>query len=220
MRDITVPMGTARMRRDLLVAEVLDVAQDHRGPEDLGQGLEGPLEVLAAAGQRVLRGGHGRAVAAELHRAGRPGGAAEGVGADAVEDRVQPGPDVGARGEAVEGAVGAQEGLLDQVLGVVRVPGHAVGGPVEGPQVRDGLGLESFIAVHDRSRASLQGETTPRLPPIPRARPPGRRWRCCRQPLGRCRPPDLTTGAVPPGPPMPGGPYATMIGPEAGGISP
>jgi hypothetical protein len=81
---------------------------------------------------------------------------------------------VRARGVAVEGAVGAQEGLLDQVLGVVRVPGHPVGGPVEGPQVRDGLGLESFIAVHDRSRASLHGETTP---PFLLFRVPGRRGR-------------------------------------------
>src|SRR6185503_6441326 len=71
------------------------------------------------------------------------------------------GPDVGARGKAVERAVGAQEGFLDQVLGVMGVPSHAVGGPVQRPQVRDGLGLESFIAVHDASRASLQGETTP-----------------------------------------------------------
>ena len=33
-------------------------------------------------------------------------------------------------------------------------------------------------------------------------------------------PRDLVTGAVPPPAPMPGGPSPTMIGPEAGGISP
>ena len=33
-------------------------------------------------------------------------------------------------------------------------------------------------------------------------------------------PPDLTAGSVPPGPPMPGGPSPSLIGPQGGGISP
>ena len=109
-------------------------------------------DVLAAGGQRVLRGRHRRALADQLHRLRRARCAAEGVGPHAVEDREEPGADVGARLVAVEGAVGAQEGLLDQVLGVVGVPGHPIGGPVEGPQVGKRFGLEPFLACQSALR--------------------------------------------------------------------
>ena len=52
-----------------------------------------------------------------------------------MEDREQPGADVRPRLVAVEGAEGAEVGLLDEVLGVVGVPGHPIRGPIQGPQM-------------------------------------------------------------------------------------
>ncbi len=66
------------------------------------------------------------------------------VGRDVAvgHDAVQPRPHVRARGEAVLSAERLDEGVLDQVLGVVRVAGHPQRAAVEGVQVRERLGLE------------------------------------------------------------------------------
>ena len=54
--------------RDLLVAEVLDVAQHHGGAEHVGQAGQRALEVLAALGQRVLGRRHAGPVVGHLDR--------------------------------------------------------------------------------------------------------------------------------------------------------
>ena len=54
------------------------------------------------------------------------------VAEDVGQDPEQPGLAVGARLEGVEEAVGAQQRVLDQVLGVLFVAGHAQRGRVEG----------------------------------------------------------------------------------------
>ncbi len=64
------------------------------------------------------------------------------VAEDVGEDPEQPGLAVGARLEGVEEAVGAEQGVLHQVLGVLFVARHAQRGRVERAQMRERLPFE------------------------------------------------------------------------------
>ena len=117
-RDMTVPIGRLHDLGDLLVGEALDVGEVDREPELLGQPLEGVLDLgVGQVLERLHLGGlqAGRGVrlgAGELpvldvlgHRLLRLAlllavGVDEGVGQDPVE----PGLEVGAGPELVEGA--------------------------------------------------------------------------------------------------------------------
>src|SRR5262245_59200727 len=92
----------------------------------------------------------------------------QGVGAHTVEDRVEPRPDVRTRPETVEPTERAEERLLDEVLGVGGVAGHAKGGPIETLEVGQRFCLESF-PVHTVGAAS-PGVNAPAALPIPAAR--------------------------------------------------
>ena len=70
IRDITVPTGTLEDARDVLVAELLEVAQHDGRTEGLGEALERPREILAALGHEGLRRLHGRPVLGQLVEAG------------------------------------------------------------------------------------------------------------------------------------------------------
>jgi len=63
------------------------------------------------------------------------------------QDPVQPGLEVGALGELVEGGVGLHERLLDQVLGVGRVAGHPQGRRVELVEIGQRVPLEPGVAL-------------------------------------------------------------------------
>ena len=65
------------------------------------------------------------------------------VGEDREEDREQPRLRVGAGGEVVEGPVGAEVALLDQVARVLGVAGEAHREPVQRAHPGEGLGLEA-----------------------------------------------------------------------------
>ena len=85
-------------RRDLRVAQLLDVAQDDSLPQDLGQrppsarSRSSRPEASASWG-----GGVGRPLTVELHRLRAALRPAERVGPDALQDRVQPRPRIGPR---------------------------------------------------------------------------------------------------------------------------
>ena len=64
------------------------------------------------------------------------------VAEDVGEDPEQPGLAVGARLEGVEKAVGPEQGVLHQVLGVLFVARHAQRGRVERAQMRERLPFE------------------------------------------------------------------------------
>ena len=82
-------------------------------------------------------------------------------------DPIEPAPDLRALVEAIEAAVGLQEGLLDDILGVVRVPRHSIGqaeegAPVAVDQQAEGLAVAGFGSRHCRrlvhSKAQTLGE--------------------------------------------------------------
>jgi hypothetical protein len=110
----------------------------------------------------LLRSRGGGPLAGELDGLWPTPRPAEGIGAHALQDRLQPGPRVRAGGEAVEGPVSAQEGLLHDVLGVVGVSGHAVRGREERPQVGQHFRFESLVAAQIAPfRRTLFSEGTP-----------------------------------------------------------
>ena len=146
---------------DLLVGEALDVGEVDRQPELLGQLLQGLLDV--AVRQPVQRLGLGRAqpaggvrlglgelpvgdlVGGRLHRLALP--LPVGVDVRVGEDPVQPGLEVRALLELVEGGVRLQVRLLDQVLGVGRVARHPHRGRVELVEERHRVPLEAGPAL-------------------------------------------------------------------------
>jgi hypothetical protein len=67
-----------------------------------------------------------------------------GVGEDAVQPRLQVGPG----GEGVVGPVGLEHRLLDEVLGVGGVAGHAHRRRIELTRVRHGVALEVGLICH------------------------------------------------------------------------
>jgi hypothetical protein len=71
--------------------------------------------------------------------------------------------------------MGAQKGLLHEVLGVVSVAGHSIRRPEEGPQVREDLRFETLVTVHVAAPgvAHLHPETTPAPPLYSRRIPDG-----------------------------------------------
>ncbi len=111
MRDITVPTGIVQDLGNLLVRQLLDVAQPDRLAERFGQRVERRLQfrVELGAQQQRLRALGARRVRASLDRLGRrldglgieidarprliPPAVAPGV----MQDREQPGLQVGAR---------------------------------------------------------------------------------------------------------------------------
>ena len=142
--------------RDLLVREVLQIGQDDDHPvvvrqrlqrladvvvqnpgEELGLGVGGLLRVVAPddALERVLDLGKVDAARLELLL---PVVVDERVLQDLEEPRLQVGPLL----EFVVVLVCLEEGLLDQVLGVLGAPGHPVGRVVERVHVRHDLGIE------------------------------------------------------------------------------
>src|SRR5262245_20145404 len=155
LERLSSPMETTHDRSDrdvedlgdLFVGESLHVRQQHGHPEVLRQRLQRllhlcvgePLEELllgAAAGHRGLEAPDPPIEIevldlVELGLVGpallRPVAVDVGVGEDAVE----PGLEVGALLEPVEAAVRPEVGLLDEVLCVGRVAGHAQCGGIE-----------------------------------------------------------------------------------------
>ena len=85
------------------------------------------------------------------------------IGADAVEDREEPGADVGASRVATERAKGAEVGLLHQILGVGGVPRHPVGGPVELPHQGKGFLLEGLSRATTHAASASGSREVPRL---------------------------------------------------------
>ena len=74
--------------------------------------------------------------------------------------------------------MGAQEGLLHQVLGVVGVAGHSIRGPEQGPQVGQHLRLETLVAVHARSGRHLPTLRIAARPPVIPEAPILTDWAC------------------------------------------
>src|SRR4029450_4187035 len=114
---------------------------------------------------------------------------AVGVDERVGQDPVDPGPQVRALSEAGEAAGGAGGRLLDEFLGVLRVPGHPQGGPVQVGKQREDLALEPLTKGgilwrrhraprHPRSSFPPTGPPRPRSPrPPPPSRPPfARSW--------------------------------------------
>src|SRR3954451_5077491 len=119
------------------------------------------------------------------------------------QDRVEPGLEVGAFLELVEGGEGFDERLLDEVLGVGRVAGHPQCRGVELVEKRErclleartallerllGHGARCYVTPHDHRRRSRQGRgpqrrqrhegcNTPVRPTIPSWWSGPRRWR-------------------------------------------
>ena len=139
--------------RDLTVGEALHVGQVDGSPEVARQFPQGPDD--AGVGHPVERGVLGgpglgtwfRPALRELPvldaRRGDPGGLAL-TAPVAVDERVgenpqQPGPGVGALAELVEVRVRLGVGLLQQVLGVMRVAGHGRGRRPQLSQMRQRL---------------------------------------------------------------------------------
>jgi hypothetical protein len=81
-----------------------------RRPDRLGQPVHRDLQLVEVAAQRLVR------LAAPL---------ATGVEEGGRQDAVQPGPQVGTRRELVEGGVCPGQSVLDEVLGIAAVAGHA-----------------------------------------------------------------------------------------------
>ena len=144
---------------DLLVGVALDIGQVHRDPELLGQvpqraqdlRVGQPVERLrlgrpGLGGQRVRRHLPFLEVAAgRLPRLTAP--LAVGVDERVGQDAVQPGLQVGARTELVERGVRLGRGLLDEVLGVRRVAGHAKRSGVQLTEERHDVLLEPPVPV-------------------------------------------------------------------------
>src|SRR5437867_8740725 len=112
---------------DLGVAEILELPQHERGPlprrERLGRAPDG-AELLAPLERRPGVGGE--RVGVHVGPTRRPvRAAASGVEPGVGRDAVQPGAGVGVRREPPEGAMGAHEGLLACVLGLLMVAEQA-----------------------------------------------------------------------------------------------
>ena len=115
---------------------LLDVGRDHPAEQrrlDVAPVAADAAQELLEVRRRRLRLGQDHVLALAL---------AVAVAEDVGQDAEQPGLAVGAGLEGVEEAVGAQQRVLDQVLGVLLVAGHPQRGRVQGAQMRERLAFE------------------------------------------------------------------------------
>jgi hypothetical protein len=155
---------------DLLVAHLLRQGHHHHraifGRQDRqrllhlagGDRIHHLLLRSARDGMGERRFQHGAGLGRLRKIAHRPGSLLllESVQELVLQDPVQPGADVRARLEMVIEAIGAQVGVLDQILRVLLVAGEPHRQPEQRPQMRQRLGLELVPAIR-RGRKGERG---------------------------------------------------------------
>src|SRR5581483_1429914 len=139
--------------RHVLQGQSLDLGQQERRLELLGQPRQGPIQIQVGPGARAVAAGgvmeHGRI---PIRGSGLREGRFELTKAVERQERVpqdleQPGAEMGSRLEPVGEPHGPDVGLLDKVLGLGAVPGEVDGQVVEGVQVLEGL-LPELVVSH------------------------------------------------------------------------
>ena len=148
--------GTVQDLGDLLVREILQIGQDHHHPVVVRKGLQGPLHVVVQNPREELGLRVGGLIGAvppndplegvldlgEVDAAGLELALAVVVDEGVLEDLEEPGLQVGAFLELVVVLVGLEEGLLDEILRVLRGSRHAIGRVVERVDERHHLRIE------------------------------------------------------------------------------
>ncbi len=148
---------------DLLVGEVVDLAQQQRGALRLGK-LVHVLEQVAQVGTPVDDVGSRDAVGVDLivHRVAPVGdGLAQVVQAPVAGDPVEPGPRVDVALVGQHGVVGGGEHLLQDVLGVLLRGQHV---PAEGEQPGP-VAVEQHLEGADAARPDGSDQPLVRLKP-------------------------------------------------------
>ena len=165
------PDGRIHDLGDLLVREAFDVGVVHRHPELLGQRLQRRLDL--GVGQRLQRLDLGRpqpgrgvlGVGRQLPVGDLVGRVLRGLAlllAVAVDvgvgqDPVQPRLEVGALAERAEAGVRLDHGLLQQVLGVGRIPRHAQRTAVQLVEQRESRRARTARSARRRTLSDLTG---------------------------------------------------------------
>ena len=133
------------------IGQFFDVGEEHHVAEGLGQPIEGSLDRVRVSPSGV--GGSNRSFdsaassrLAQWLAAGLP----PPLPVHVEEDLVKPGPAVGARFEAIEGAPRLQTRLLYQIVGRGTIAAEAHGDPQQLGEVHQRLAIELFAAIsHD-----------------------------------------------------------------------